>query len=686
MMLRALNNLRIRTRIAIALLLPLAGFTAVSGLVVAEKWATLAEMSDLQTVSGLAARISGMMHELQRERCASSLFLGSKGTRMRDELQQQRKLTNEARRELDKALGGFDAGRFGKEFSGRLQHAITAVGELNGKRQQIEALSIAPSESNAYFTAAIADLLKVTDALGKVSKDAGVTALVNTYASYMRGKEKAGQERANGAPGIAAGKFDPALYVRYTQIVAEQAVFFDAFAASAAEDLRAFERQTVSGKEVEEVLRIRTIVLDGGLSGDLKGVEGPYWYQVTTARIDLMKKVEDRIAATLQSTAQAIRDRAHLAFFTVMGVVLVLLAITVGAGLVIVRGIARPVGAMTGAMSKLAGGDTTVEIAGAEGKDEIGAMARAVLVFKENKIKADALAAQQKAEQEEKERRAATMSAAVAKFEKAIGAVAGAVASAATEMQSSAQSLSTTAEEASRQATAVAAAAEQASSNVQTVATAGEELSSSIAEIGRQVAQSTTIAGKAVDEAKKTDSKVQGLSEAAQKIGDVVKLITDIAAQTNLLALNATIEAARAGEAGKGFAVVASEVKNLANQTAKATEEIGQQIGAIQGATRESVEAIQTIGRTIGEINEIATTIASAVEEQGAATQEIARNVQEAARGTQEVSANVGGVTQASRETGTAATQVLGAAGELAKQSETLRREVDEFLASVRAA
>jgi methyl-accepting chemotaxis protein len=683
---KSLNNLRIRTRIAIALLLPLVGFVAVSGYVVAEKRATVAEMSDLQIVSSFAGRISGLVHELQRERGASAVFQGSNGTRLRDEMQQQRRLTDGARQQLQKALDGFDSRHFGTGFANALQRALASVGELDGKRKQIEALSITPQDGIAYFTKTIAELLMVTDALGAVSKDAGVTGFINAYVSYMRGKEKAGQERANGAPGIAAGKFDPALYVRFAQIVAEQSVFFSAFASVASDDLKAFDSRTVSGKEHEEVLRMRKIVLEGGLAGELKGIEGPYWYQMTTARIDLMKKVEDRIAADLQKAADDIYGNAHSAFVTVLSLVLVLLAVTVYVGIAIVRGIAGPVGAMTGAMTRLADGDTGIEVIGAEGKDEIGAMARAVLVFKDNKIKADALAAEQKADQEAKERRAAAMTEAVTKFETAIGAVADGVASAATEMQSSAQTLSATAEQASRQATAVAAAAEQASSNVQTVATAGEELSSSISEIGRQVSQSTTIAGKAVDEAKRTDAKVQGLSEAAQRIGDVVKLITDIAAQTNLLALNATIEAARAGEAGKGFAVVAAEVKNLANQTAKATEEIGAQIGAIQGATKESVDAIQAIGRTITEVSEIATTIASAVEEQGAATQEIARNVQEAARGTQEVSANVGGVTQASRETGSAATQVLGAAGELSKQAETLRREVDQFLVSVRAA
>ena len=233
----------------------------------------------------------------------------------------------------------------------------------------------------------------------------------------------------------------------------------------------------------------------------------------------------------------------------------------------------------------------------------------------------------------------------------------------------------------------MAAASEQATTNVQTVAAATEEMSSSVGEIGRQVSASRPRSPSARSvEAEKTNAEVQGLAEAASKIGEVVNLISDIAEQTNLLALNATIEAARAGEAGKGFAVVASEVKTLASQTAKATEEIAAQIGAIQGAVGGSVEAIKGIGKTIAEISEIATTIASAVEEQGAATQEISRNVQEAAQGTSEVTENISGVNQAAGETGAAAGQVLSAAQELSRQSETLRTEVERFLIDVKAA
>jgi methyl-accepting chemotaxis protein len=264
--------------------------------------------------------------------------------------------------------------------------------------------------------------------------------------------------------------------------------------------------------------------------------------------------------------------------------------------------------------------------------------------------------------------------------------VVGVVASAANEMQSTAQALSATAEETQRQSQTVSSASQQATANVQTVASAAEELSASISEITRQVEKSTTVARNAVEEAERASSTVQVLSDAAQKVGQVVSLINDIAAQTNLLALNATIEAARAGEAGKGFAVVANEVKSLANQTAKATEEISGQITAIQGAIGASVEAIQRVGETIKEVDHISTTIASAVEEQGAATQEIARNVQEASSGTQQVSSNIAGVNDAATETGRSSSQLLDAAGELAKQSDTLRGEVEDFLEYLKSA
>jgi len=350
------------------------------------------------------------------------------------------------------------------------------------------------------------------------------------------------------------------------------------------------------------------------------------------------------------------------------------------------RSIVPPLLGMVSAMGRLAGGDHSVEIPATDKHDEIGLMARAVVVFKENMIKAKELAAKEAEAIKQRMARATRVNELTETFDADISEVLRSVASASTELQATASQMTATAEETSTQATAVSAATEEASANVQTVAAASEELASSVSEIGRQVTQSANIAQKAVVEVERTNTTVQGLLSDAAGIGDVVKLISEIASQTNLLALNATIEAARAGEAGKGFAVVASEVKNLAEQTAKATDQIGMQVTSIQASSNEVVIAIKGIGATISQMNEIASAIASAVEEQGSATQEIARNVQQAALGTTEVSSNVSGVRQAAGDTGAAAQQVLQASHELSHQSEKMRSQVETFLSSIKAA
>jgi methyl-accepting chemotaxis protein len=398
--------------------------------------------------------------------------------------------------------------------------------------------------------------------------------------------------------------------------------------------------------------------------------------ELTTAQTRAMTEIS---VATAGSVRMSITKTA------VSGAVAVVLGLLLA--WLIGSGTANPVVAMTGVMGRLAAGDTSITVPSRGRRDEIGQMAGAVQVFKDNMIEAERLRREQETlkQRAEAEKRA-TMNRMADEFEESVKGVVEIVSSASTELQSTAQAMSATAEETSRQSAAVAAAAEQASTNVQTVASATEELSASISEIGKQVSESSRITTRAVEEAGRTNAKIRELAEAAQKIGDVVKLINDIAGQTNLLALNATIEAARAGEAGKGFAVVASEVKSLATQTAKATDEISSKILEMQQVTGESVSAIESIGTTIARINDIATSIASAVEQQGAATQEIARNVQQASAGTSDVSSNIVSVTKAAGDTGAAATQVLSSSGELSKQSETLRGEVDRFITRIRAA
>jgi methyl-accepting chemotaxis protein len=351
-------------------------------------------------------------------------------------------------------------------------------------------------------------------------------------------------------------------------------------------------------------------------------------------------------------------------------------------------GISRPMMRLNEALGQMAAGNLGISIPGADRGDEIGDLAKAVTVIRENaerkahaegeaKVTQDRIAAQQ---------RKAEMVKMADDFESAVGKIVETVSSASSELEASAGTLTKTADRAQELTTMVAAASEEASTNVQSVASATEEMSSSVNEISRQVQESARMATDAVDQARKTNDRVGELSKAAARIGDVVELINTIAGQTNLLALNATIEAARAGEAGRGFAVVASEVKALAEQTAKATGEIGQQISSIQAATQESVGAIKEISGTIERLSEISSTIAAAVEEQGAATQEISRNVQQAAIGTQQVSSNITDVQRGAGETGSASSQVLSAAQSLSGESNRLKLEVGKFLNSVRAA
>jgi methyl-accepting chemotaxis protein len=350
--------------------------------------------------------------------------------------------------------------------------------------------------------------------------------------------------------------------------------------------------------------------------------------------------------------------------------------------------IARPMRALSVSMEELAGGNFAVVLPGLGRKDELGDVAGAVEKFKvvsEQKARDEAEAKRRQDEIAAQQRKAEMVKLADA-FESAVGEIVETVSSAATELEASATTLTATATRSQEVTTTVAAASEQASANVQSVATATEELSSSVNEISRQVQESARMANEAVDQTRVTNDRVSELSKAAGRIGDVVELINTIAGQTNLLALNATIEAARAGEAGRGFAVVASEVKALAEQTAKATGEISQQIAGIQGATQESVTAIKEISGTIERLSEISSTIAAAVEEQGAATQEISRNVQQAAQGTQQVSSNITDVQHGATETGTASSQVLSAAQMLSGDSNRLKAEVAKFLDTVRAA
>ena len=410
------------------------------------------------------------------------------------------------------------------------------------------------------------------------------------------------------------------------------------------------------------------------------------WVKITNASFDKLVGVPLAALAAAIDHAQGVAIAARNRLFLDVG--LLVLALGIGSfGVFMIRGrVVRPVQILTEVMGNLARGLWETHVPFGEQGDEIGRMARAVGVFKENGVANERMQAERAEAQAERERRQTRIDELIRDFDARITEALEDVSGAAGDMQATANSMSSIAENTSERATAVAAATEEASTNVATVAAASEELSASIEEIARQVTQSSEVASLAVGFAGETDAQMKVLSGAVEKIGDVVKLISEIAGQTNLLALNATIEAARAGDAGKGFAVVASEVKALANQTAKATGDISAQIEAVQSATATSVGSIGQIAQVIGQVNEIATAISAAVQQQSAATQEIARNIEQAARGTTEVSDNVGGVNTAANETGQAAHDVLGASGRLSSQADMLSRNITAFLSDIRAA
>ncbi len=399
-----------------------------------------------------------------------------------------------------------------------------------------------------------------------------------------------------------------------------------------------------------------------------------------------MSAVSNKLEAVNAETAAETAAIKNTLMTAMMSAIALVIAGLIFGNLVIGRSVSRPVRAVTAIMARMAGGERAIEIPDMRRADEIGQMYAALFSFKESLSQADRLADQQQAEAEARARRGDRMEAVCHSFDQSITDLLKSFEGVMAELRQSVELMSDAARQTEAEARAANEASQSAGSNVNSVAGATEELVASVGEIGRQTERSAEIAAHAVARASETDKQIQGLADAAQKVGDVVKLITDIAEQTNLLALNATIEAARAGEAGKGFAVVASEVKNLANQTAHATDEIAQQVAMIQGETKTAVGAIQGISSIVGEINQIAAAIATAIEQQDSATREIARNVEGASSGTQSVSSSIGHVSEAATQTGGAVRAMLAAVAKLADRSAQVQTKVTDFLREVRSA
>lgn len=681
------SQAKIATRLALAIALPILAVLLMGGLVISQQLQTVRQANQLQALSHFSSRISDLVHELQKERGMSALFIGSRGQQMGTELQAQRRDTDGQIAIVQDTLKALSLSDYSAGIRQSVENGLSGLAELAAKRADVSGLRIVGPDSFRFYTSLITNLLAVPQESVKVSDSPAVTANLLAYFNFLAAKERAGQERATGSAGFASGQFAPAQYRTLLTILAEQAAFLSSFQSYATEAQRNAAQQTLTGPIITEAERLRRIAVETGSEKPLGGVAARDWFKATTDRIDLMKTVEDVLQRDLATLNQANAAQAWKILTYGSSFALIMLMAALIVGFVLARGITRPITGMTEAMRALSRGDLSIAIPGRDKRDEIGTMAEALEVFRNGMMEAEELRkAQETQKQQAAEERRIAMNDLADKFEQSIGEVVGNVTQASSRLQGTAEEMARTAEETSGQSTAVAAASEQVTANVQTVASATEELSASIREIAQQVAEASRMTNEAVGHARSSTQEVQGLTDAAQRIGDVVRIINDIAGQTNLLALNATIEAARAGEAGKGFAVVASEVKALASQTTKATDEIASQIKAMQEATVRSAQVITHIAETIDQLSQSSTAIASAVEEQGAATQEIARNVQQAAVGTTEVAGNITQVSQAANVTGSAATSLLSAAGTLSKDGAALKKQVDGFLREIRAA
>jgi methyl-accepting chemotaxis protein len=666
-----------------------------------QAWGRLATTARIANIADASANAFKAMHNLRTDRSTTNRALGANDPIDQEQEKYLRKIRDSempAMRAAAKMLADIDFADK-KTLLPELNRLIESVTKMQVEFWEAVAKPKASRRAalaNEYMEATnalLANLDKISNQLAAAihHSDALVDQLLSIKGAAWLLRNTAGEASLLVSNSVNAGKAPPETRLTYTKFVGGIDAAWAALENAAAggqipADVAAAIASAKKAYFEASYVALRDRLLNAVLAGEKAELTPTQWAPITVERMGSAVVVAEKSLDAAKEQGLKLNQAALSELVIKLSLLLAAIMLAALSVVVVTRRVINPLHAVRDAMIGVASGNLSVDVPFLERRDEIGALAGALGTFKQSAVEKTRIEDEQRQRHARNAERQQSVEQHIGAFENQVREALDALAGASEQMRQTSEGMSSISEQTNSQVRTAARASSEASSNVQSVAAASEELSASIGDISRQVTHAASIAARAVEQARQTDNTVQGLSETASKIGDVVKLINDIAGQTNLLALNATIEAARAGEAGKGFAVVASEVKSLASQTAKATEDISQQIAAVQRVAQEAMEAIKGIGGTIAEVSEVATAIAAAVEEQGSATMEITRNTQQAAQGTRDVSENIAGVSSGADATGNSAQSVKSAADALGQQAQHLRNQVNDFLGRIRAA